>query len=92
MLPVVKGEQVTRQQIFIYTLELVGLTLLMPVFRITGSLFLVSAVALGGLMIYAAWRVLRQEGNKMAYRMYRFSSMYLLLIFFALALDAVVKI
>ncbi|MDD5370103.1 MAG: heme o synthase [Anaerolineaceae bacterium] len=92
MLPVVKGEQATREQIFIYTIELVGLTLLMPVFRMTGSLFLVSAVTLGGLMLYSAWRVLRQGGNRTAYSLYRFSSMYLLLIFLALALDVVVKL
>lgn len=92
MLPVVKGEQVTRKQIFIYTLELVGLTLLMPIFHLAGSIFLILAGGLGGMLIYAAWRVLRKEGNKAAYTMYRFSSMYLLFIFAALALDAMFKL
>ncbi len=87
MLPVVQGEQVTRKQIFIYTLELVGLTLLMPIFHITGSVFLVSALVLGAWLISAAWRLLRQGGNKVAWKMYRYSSMYLAFLFLALVLD-----
>ncbi len=87
MLPVIKGEKAARTQIFIYTLELVGLTLLMPVFKVAGSLFLILAGALGLWLIYAAWNVLRKPGNKVAYRMYRYSSMYLAFIFLALVLD-----
>jgi protoheme IX farnesyltransferase len=90
MLPVVKGEQQTRTQIFIYTLELVALTLLMPLFKMTGSLFLVSAVVLGLWLIYTAWNVLRKPGNKVAWTMYRYSSMYLAFIFLALVLDVLV--
>ncbi len=87
MLPVVQGEYATRKQIFIYTLELVGLTLLMPVFHITGSLFLISALVLGAWLISAAWRVLRHGGNKLAWKMYRYTSMYLAFLFLALVLD-----
>ncbi|MCL4559391.1 MAG: heme o synthase [Chloroflexi bacterium] len=87
MLPVVKGELATRGQIFIYTLELVGMTLLMPILQLAGSLYLVSALVLGGALIYAAWRVLRMGGNQNAWMMYRYSSMYLALLFTALVLD-----
>lgn len=87
MLPVVRGEKETRLQIFIYTLELVGLTLLMPVFKIAGSIFLISALVLGLWLIYTAWNVLRKPGNKVAWRMYRYSSMYLAFIFLALVVD-----
>jgi heme o synthase len=87
MLPVVKGVHATRKQIFIYTLELVALTLLMPVFKITGSVFLISAVVLGAWLIYSAWRVLRGGGNKVAWKMYRHSSMYLAFLFLALVVD-----
>ncbi|MHB8817977.1 MAG: heme o synthase [Bellilinea sp.] len=90
MLPVVEGERKTRVQIFIYTLELVGLTLLMPLFNMAGSLFLVSAIALGLWLIYAAWKVLRVPGNKVAWMMYRYSSMYLAFIFLALVLDVLI--
>lgn len=90
MLPVVRGDKETRVQIFIYTLELVGLTLLMPVFKVAGSLFLISAVVLGLWLIYTAWNVVRKPGNKVAWQMYRYSSMYLAFIFLALVVDVLI--
>ncbi len=87
MLPVVRGEQVTRVQIFIYTLELVGLTLLMPLLKMAGSFYLVSAVVLGAMLIAASWQVYSKGGNKSAWMMYRYSSMYLCLLFLAMVLD-----
>lgn len=90
MLPVVKGERETRAQILIYTLVLVGVTLLLPLIKATGTVYLVSAVVLGLFLIYAAWRVWRIPGNKVAWRMYRWSSMYLAFIFLALVIDAIV--
>ena len=90
MLPVVKGEKEARWQILIYTFVLVGTTLLLPIIRATGIVYLVSAVLLGLSLIYAAWRVWRIPGNKVAWTMYRWSSMYLAFIFLALVVDAVV--
>lgn len=90
MLPVVRGEKETRRQILIYTLELVALTLLLPVFRLTGAIYLVSALGLGAWLIHTAWQVWQVEGNKIAWKMYRYSSMYLAFIFLALMLDAVI--
>jgi protoheme IX farnesyltransferase len=90
MLPVVRGEKETRWQILIYTLELVAVTLLMPVFKFTGTIYLVSSVVLGLWLIHTAWQVWRVEGNKIAWKMYRYSSMYLAFIFLALMLDAVI--
>ncbi len=89
MMPVVRGERETRWQILIYTLELVAVTLLLPIFKFTGAIYLVSALALGGSLIYTAWKVWKVPGNKVAWQMYRWSSMYLAFIFLALMLDAV---
>jgi len=88
MLPVIRGEKETRWQIFLYTLELVGLTLLLPLFGLGGSVYFVSALALGAFLLHAAWKVWKQEGNKVAWKMYRYSSMYLAFIFVALMVDA----
>ncbi|HMD89052.1 MAG TPA: heme o synthase [Anaerolineaceae bacterium] len=90
MLPVVRGEKTTRLQILIYTIELVALTLVMPIFHMAGSLYLVSAILLGAWMLYSAWRVYKTDGNKTAWLMYRYSSMYLALLFLALALDVLI--
>jgi heme o synthase len=92
MLPVVRGEKETRWQIFLYTLELVALTLLLPLFGLGGSIYFVGALMLGGWLLLAAWRVWRQGGNKLAWKMYRYSSMYLAFIFAVLMLDALLKI
>ena len=89
MLPVIKGEKITRSQIFIYTLILVGVSLLLPLIKATGAIYLFSAIVLGLLLIYAAWRVWKIPGNKVAWTMYRWSSMYLAFIFLALMIDAV---
>lgn len=87
MLPVVRGEHETRKQILIYTIELVVLTLVLPLFGLGGAVYLVLATILGGSLIYSAWKVWRTRGNKVAWRLYRHSSMYLALIFFALVVD-----
>lgn len=89
MLPVVKGERETRWQILIYTFALVGVTFLLPLIKATGAVYLISASLLGLWLIYGAWRVWTVPGNKVAWTMYRWSSMYLAFIFLALVVDAV---
>ncbi len=90
MLPVVKGEKNTRFQILIYTIQLVILTLLMPLFGIGGSVYFILAVILGLWLLSTAWQVYKKEGNKIAFKMYRYSSMYLAFIFFALVMDVLI--
>jgi heme o synthase len=88
MLPVVRGEKETRWQILLYTIELFGLTLLLPIFGLGGSVYFIGAILLGIWLLSAAWRVWKQGGNKSAWKMYRYSSMYLAFLFMALMLDA----
>lgn len=90
MLPVVRGEKATRAQILIYTIELVALTLLLPVLGLGGSLFLILAIVLGANLLYSAWKLWKVGGNKIAWAMYRYSSIYLALLFAALVVDALV--
>lgn len=89
MLPVVRGEMETRRQILVYTIELVIVTLLLPILQLAGSFYLIAALVLGGGLLYAAWAVWRQGGNKVAWRMYKWSSTYLVFIFLAIMIDAV---
>ena len=88
MMPVVRGVLETRRQIFLYTVELVIVTLLLPILNLAGNLYLVSSLVLGGALIYAAWAVWKQGGNKVAWRMYKWSSAYLVFIFLAIMIDA----
>jgi heme o synthase len=89
MLPVVRGELETRKQILIYTVELIAVTLLLPFFNLAGTVYLISSLILGGFLLYAAWQVWKVGGNKVAWTMYRWSSMYLAFIFLAIIIDAV---
>jgi protoheme IX farnesyltransferase len=90
MLPVIRGEKETRWQIFLYTVELVGLTLVLPLFGLGGGIYFIAAIILGGLLLFSARNVWKGEGNKVAWKMYRHSSMYLAFLFLALMVDALV--
>lgn len=90
MMPVVHGEEKTRRHILVYTIALFAVTLLLPIFNLAGTVYLVSALVLGGFLLYAAWQVFKVGGNKAAWTMYRWSSMYLAFIFLAIMIDAVV--
>ncbi len=87
MLPVVRGEKETAWKMLIYTVELVVLTLLLPLFGLGGGIYLIGAAALGGWLLSSAWRVWKLGGNKVAWKMYRYSSMYLAFLFLALMID-----
>lgn len=89
MLPVVRGELETRRQVFVYTIELVIVTLLLPLLNLAGVVYLISSLVLGAALIYAAWAVWKEGGNKVAWRMYKWSSTYLVFIFLAIMIDAV---
>jgi protoheme IX farnesyltransferase len=92
MLPVVRGELFTRQQIMLYTVVLVFVTFLPAVLRLAGIVYLVSALILGAYLLLAAWRVWKEEGNKVAWAMYRSSSLYLAFLFVAFMADALLKV
>ncbi|GAB4478935.1 MAG: hypothetical protein Kow0088_19300 [Anaerolineales bacterium] len=90
MLPVVRGDRETRKQIFLYTVELVGITLLLPLFGLGGIFTFIGTILLGLWLLSAAWKVWKHEGNKVAWKMYRYSSMYLAFLFLVMVLDAVI--
>ena len=87
MFPVVYGDRETKRQILLYSIQLVALTLMLPFINLGGSLFLVLAVFLGGILIYFAARLWHLGGNRLAWMMYRYSSLYLALIFSVLIVE-----
>ncbi len=87
MLPVIHGPHETRWQIMLYTVQVVALTLLLPLAKLGGQIYLLAAMLLGGGLVFYAWRLWREGGNQPAYKMYRYSSTYLALIFAALVVD-----
>lgn len=89
MLPVVKGEAFTRNQIMLYTLILFVVSLGPVLTGLLGPIYLVSAVVLG-LSFLTLAAVLRANPTKaVTLRTYLFSLAYLALLFIAMAVDAI---
>jgi len=88
MAPLVWGERETKRQMLWYTLILIPLTVLPVAFRALGPIYLVSALVLGGLFVRDVVAVIRAtEWNKPAWRLYKFSLLYLALLFAAMVVD-----
>jgi protoheme IX farnesyltransferase len=89
MLPNVRGVAHTKLQIFIYTLVLVGTSLILTPLGIMGLWYLVPAAILGTLFIIDAWRMLRGATQPLARVLFRYSLVYLALICAAMVLDRI---
>lgn len=91
MMPVVRGEKETRKQILIYSIELVFLTLIGPLVGIGSYIYFITAAISGLILLSMAWRLWKLGYTpKLAYRTYRYTSMYLAFIFLAMVVDALV--
>jgi protoheme IX farnesyltransferase len=87
MLPVVRGEAMTRQQIVLYSLLLVALTQLPFCAGVFGGLYLAASLVLGLSFISLALVLYRRKDRASALRLYLFSLAYLALLFGAMVLD-----
>ncbi len=87
MLPVTHGAEYTRLQILLYTLVLFAATLLPYLHGMSGVVYLVAAVALGLGFLGHALQLWRAYSDALARRTFRFSILYLSLLFAALLLD-----
>ena len=87
MLPVTHGKRYTRLQVLLYTLILFGVSLLPYVVRMSGPLYLVSALVLGGIFLACALRIYFAYSDAVARRTFRFSIAYLAILFAALLVD-----
>ena len=90
VMPVVKGIEFTRVQIMIYTICLLAFTLLPFVLNVAGVIYLIAAILLGVGLLYVAWMVWRKGTNKLAWQLYRVSSMYLAFLFVAMMADKLI--
>jgi protoheme IX farnesyltransferase len=87
MLPVVAGERETHKQILLYSV-LLALTCLAPAFLgLLGPVYLVLALVLNGVFVWQAGEIWREPTPKHIWRLYKYSLLYLALLFFAMGLD-----
>src|SRR6476619_7474821 len=83
MLPVVRGDRETARQIVIYSVALVGVTLLPFAWGSAGLLYLASALALGAVFLWLAERLRRDLVPRRAAILFHYSLLYLALLFVA---------
>ncbi|MFQ3565555.1 MAG: heme o synthase [Aggregatilineales bacterium] len=87
MMPVARGEDVTRQQILLYSVQLLMVSLLPVVFGMLGGIYLLAALALGIGLIRMSFRLIRNKDGATAKRTYKYSTAYLAFLFLAMILD-----
>jgi protoheme IX farnesyltransferase len=87
MLPVTHGNEVTRKYILFYTTLLVLVTVLPYMTGMSGIIYLVAAVSLGGKFLQYAIRLRSDDDVKLPMRMFRYSINYLMFLFAALLID-----
>jgi len=90
MLPVVRGDRETARQIVLYSVVLVGITLLPFALREAGLVYLCAALALGAAFLGLAVALQRDTSRRRAGLLFHYSLLYLALLFVAMAVDAVV--
>ena len=88
MAPLVWGEHETMNQMVWYTLILIPITVLPVTFGAFGWIYLVSALVLGGILLGAVLKMrAAKEWTAPAWWVYKYSLLYLALLFVAMAAD-----
>ncbi len=87
MLPVTHGQQFTRLHILLYSIALMATTALPFVIGMSGWLYFLCAMVLGGLFVWYAWKLYRHYSDELSRKLFRFSILYLSLLFAALLVD-----
>jgi protoheme IX farnesyltransferase len=88
MMPVVRGKRVTKLQMLLYTMMLLGATTLLAVVGSMGIIYLVSSVVLGAIFAYCCIRTAFDSSDKWAKRTFAYSILYLALLFGAMSADS----
>ena len=87
MLPVTHGVEYTRRFILLYTIILILITIMPYLSGMSGLIYLVTAMLLGGRFLWYALRLKQDDTAELPMRMFRFSISYLMFLFAALLLD-----
>jgi protoheme IX farnesyltransferase len=87
MLPITHGLEFTRHQILLYTIILVVATILPYVTYMSGSVYLFGALLLDSIFLYYAVRMQFDHDDELAMRTFRYSIIYLTLLFVFFFLD-----
>jgi protoheme IX farnesyltransferase len=92
MLPVTHGDKFTRLHVLLYTIILFACALLPFVIRMSGVIYLASAIGLGAWFMWYAVKIYTDYSDQLARRTFRFSIFYLTALFAALLVDHYLRI
>ena len=87
MLPVTHGMPFTQFHVFLYSIALAATTLLPFAVRMSGLIYLASAVVLDAIFLWYGWRIYKHYTDLVARKAFTFSIVYLSLLFVALLVD-----
>jgi protoheme IX farnesyltransferase len=87
MLPVTHGVAFTKLHILLYTVIMFVITLLPYVTRMSGPLYLLGAIVLGGGFLYWAIELLRDKNPNAPMETFRYSIIYLMALFIVMLVD-----
>ncbi len=87
MLPVTHGEAFTRLHILLYTVILCAVTMMPFISGMSGVVYLASAAVLGAIFLGYAWKIYRAYSDALARKTFRYSIVYLSLLFAGLLVD-----
>jgi len=87
MLPVTHGDQFTKLHVVLYTIILCLVTTLPYITQMSGLIYLVSSILLNGVFMYYAIEIYRNYSDQLAREAFRYSILYLALLFVALLVD-----
>ncbi len=92
MLPVTHGNEMTRLHILLYTIVLTATTLLPYIIRMSGDLYLVIAMLLNIEFLRQSYQLWHQYSDIKSRSLFKYSILYLMLLFAALLIDHYVLI
>jgi protoheme IX farnesyltransferase len=87
MLPVTHGDKFTRLHVLLYTVILTAVTLMPFVTRMSGVIYLAAVLLLDAVFLWYAVRIYVAYSDPLAQRTFRYSILYLTLLFAALLVD-----
>ncbi|WEF30983.1 heme o synthase [Pseudoduganella chitinolytica] len=87
MLPVTHGMPFTQFHVFLYSIALAATTLLPFAVRMSGAIYLASAVVLDAIFLWYGWQIYKHYTDLIARKAFTYSIVYLSLLFVALLVD-----
>ncbi|MBL7996695.1 protoheme IX farnesyltransferase [bacterium] len=91
MMPVIKGDDSTLRQMFLYTLALVASSLSLIYFH-SGLFYGLAAAVLGFFFIKKAYRVMMNKSETLIRGLFGYSIIYLFALFFAMIIDSFIGV